>query len=169
MTQYARPDDWDAPVAIPEVPPPGRILVPFDGSHCAERALAWSLLSAASGEAEIIVVVAFDPPLTMRGRGAAFIEDVKAGLREEAQSLAEESVQLLHAKGARARGVVIRGDVAQGILQVAEEEQADLIVMGRRGLSHEVGGGVGKLRRIMTGSVADKVSRHASVPVTVVT
>ncbi len=169
MTQYARPDDWDAPVVIPDVPPPGRILVPFDGSHSAERALAWSVLSARDCDAEVVVVVAFDPPLTMRGRGAAFVEDVKAGLREEAQSLAEESVQLLHEKGVRARGVVIRGDVAEGILQIAEEEEADLIIMGRQGLSHEVGSGVDKLRRVMAGGVADKVSRHASVPVMVVT
>jgi nucleotide-binding universal stress UspA family protein len=169
MTQYARPDDWDAPVVIPEVSPPCKILVPFDGSHAAERALAWSVFSARGKDAEVIVVVAFDPPLTMRGRGAAFIEDVKAGLREEAESLAEESVQLLHKKGVRARGVVIRGDVAQGILQIAEEEKADLIIMGRQGLSHEVGGGVEKLRRVMAGSVADKVSRHAPVPVMVVT
>jgi nucleotide-binding universal stress UspA family protein len=169
MTQYARPDDWDAPVVIPEVSPPARILVPFDGSHTAERALAWSVLSAGGSDAEVVVVVAFDPPLTMRGRGAAFVEDVKAGLREEAQGLAEESVQLLKTKGVRARGVVINGDVVQGILQIAEEERADLIIMGRQGLNHEVGGGVDKLRRVMAGGVAEKVSRHAGVPVMVVT
>lgn len=167
MTSHARPDDWDAPVSIPEVPGPGTILVPFDGSHTAERALAWSVLAARESGAEIVVVVAFDAPLTMRGRGAVFIEDVKAELRDEAQSLAEESVEILRQRGVRARGIVVRGDVAQGILQVADDEAADLIIMGRQGLSHEVGG-LERLRRIMAGGVAEKVSRHAAVPVMVV-
>ena len=57
-------------------------------------------------------------------------------------------------------------DLAKG---AAEEEKADLIIMGRQGLSHEVGGGVDRLRRAMAGGVADKVSRHANVPVMVVT
>ncbi|MEI6452277.1 MAG: universal stress protein [Actinomycetes bacterium] len=168
MSQYKRPDDWEAPVVLPEAPDLGRILVPFDGSHTAERALAWSVLAAHNNDAEIVVVVAFDPPLTMRGRGAAFIESVQAGLLEEAQTLAEESVLLLRQKGVRARGVVVRGDVARGILQVADDEAVDLIVIGRQGLTHEVGGGVERVRRIMVGGVSEKVSRHAAVPVLVV-
>jgi len=168
MSQQTRPDDWEAPVVIPEVPVPGRILVPFDGSHTAERALAWSVREARGSDAEVVVVVAFDPPLTMRGRGAAFIESMQVGLQEEAQTLAEESVLLLQQKGVRARGVVVRGDVARGILQVAEDEAVALIVIGRQGLSHEVGNAVEKLRRIMVGGVAEKVSRHAAVPVLVV-
>ena len=168
MSQHTRPDDWEAPVVLPEAPVPVRILVPFDGSHTAERALAWSVLAAHNNDAEIVVVVAFDPPLTMRGRGAAFIESMQVGLQEEAQTLAEESVLLLRQKGVRARGVVVRGDVAHGILQVAEDEAVDLIVIGRQGLSHEVGSGVEKLRRMMVGGVAEKVSRHAAVPVLVV-
>ena len=37
-----RPADWESPVVVPEAEVPERILVPFDGSHNAERALAWA-------------------------------------------------------------------------------------------------------------------------------
>jgi nucleotide-binding universal stress UspA family protein len=164
----SRPEDWEHPVAMPEVAPPGRLLVPFDGSHTGERALGWAALVAGTSGAEIIVVVAYDPPITLRGRGALYVEEAKEHLAHEADELAEESVRLLQSRGLRARAVVARGDIARGILQAVEDEQADLIVMGRRGLTHEVGSAVERFLTMVTGSVAEKVTRHTSVPVLLV-
>jgi nucleotide-binding universal stress UspA family protein len=165
-----RPDDWGDPVVIPEMPRPRKILVPFDGSHNAERALAWSLLAGLNNDAEVIVLVAFDPPLTVRGRGAVYVEEMKATLEAEAKQLAEESVALLNDRGARARGVIIRGEIGRAILETADEESVDLIVIGRQGLSHEAGSAatLDKFRALMSGGVAEKVSRHANVPVLMV-
>jgi nucleotide-binding universal stress UspA family protein len=163
-----RPDDWDHPVAIPEAPKPRKILVPFDGSHNAERALAWSILAARNNDAEVIVVVAFEPPMTMRGRSASYVDAMKATLEQEAHGLAEESVAGLLEHGVTARGVVVKGDVGRSILEAADEESVDLIIIGRQGLTAEVGGAVEKFRHLMSGGIADKVSRHASVPVLVV-
>lgn len=47
----------------------------------------------------------------------------------------------------------------QGIIQVAEEEGANMIVMGTRGLD--------MIRRTLLGSVSDYVVRHSRVPVLV--
>jgi nucleotide-binding universal stress UspA family protein len=163
-----RPDDWDQPVAIPGSPKPRKILVPFDGSHTGERALAWSILAARNNDAEVVVVVAFDPPLTVKGRGASYVEEMKAMLEEEAHGLAEESVARLLDHGVTARGVVVKGDVARAILEAADEESVDMIIIGRQGLTHEVGGTLEKFRALMSGGIAEKVSRHASVPVLVV-
>lgn len=165
-----RPGDWGEPVVIPDPPRPRKILVPFDGSHTAERALAWSLLSGKNNDAEVIVLVAFDPPITVRGRGAAYVEEMKASLEAEAKELAEESVALLNDRGVNARGVIIRGEVGRAILETADEESVDLIVLGRQGLTHEAGAGatLDKFRALMSGGVAEKVSRHANVPVLMV-
>lgn len=163
-----RPDDWDQPVTIPDAPGPRKVLVPFDGSHNGERALAWSILVARNNDAEVVVVVAFDPPLTVKGRGASYVEEMKATLGEEARELAEESVARLLDLGVTARGVVVKGDVARAILGTADEESVDLIILGRQGLTHEVGGTVEKFRALMSGGIAEKVSRHANVPVLVV-
>jgi nucleotide-binding universal stress UspA family protein len=71
-------------------------------------------------------------------------------------------------QGVTARGVVVRGDVARAILETADEESVDLIVIGRQGLTHEAGGALEKFRALTSGGIAEKVSRHANVPVLVV-
>jgi nucleotide-binding universal stress UspA family protein len=55
--------------------------------------------------------------------------------------------------------IVELGAVAETIIEVAEREGADLIVMGARG--------VGAGRRFLLGSVSDRVVHHAHCPVTV--
>ncbi len=56
--------------------------------------------------------------------------------------------------------LTLRGDPAEAILEVAEEKQVDLIVVGTRGLS--------ALERFFLGSVAERVARHAPCPVLLV-
>ncbi len=47
--------------------------------------------------------------------------------------------------------------VVEAILQTADDEHVDLIVMSRRGL--------GRLQGLLVGSVSERVARHANVPV----
>jgi nucleotide-binding universal stress UspA family protein len=171
VTTLDRPDDWDDPVTLAPVTTPSRLLVPFDGSHNAERALSWARLVAATSGAEIVVVVAYEQPLTMRGRGAAYIETVRDELAAEAVHLAEEAVALLIADGVSARGVVVKGEPARAILDTADDEEAELIVIGRHGLTAELRGvasALDRFRDLLQGGVADKVTRHATMPVLVV-
>lgn len=170
MTGHTRPGDWNDPVVVPVVGMPERILVPFDGSHNAERALAWAGGVAGNG-AEVVVMVGYEQPLTVRGRGAAYIESVREELETEARELAGEAVGQLHDRGVAARGVVVKGDVPRAILDIARTENCGLIVLGRQGLSAEVGGVTGALDRVhdlLQGGVSDKVIRHSPVPVLVV-
>ena len=68
-----------------------------------------------------------------------------------------EAEQEARDKGvAKIDAVVEYGDPAKGIVDVAEREHADLIVMGRRGLSDFEG--------LVMGSVAHKVSHFADCP-----
>lgn len=166
-----RPEDWEEPVRIPEVTLPTRLLVPFDGSHNAERALAWAATTAAATGGEVVVMVGYEQPLTMRGRGAAYIEAVRDDLEAEAKGLAAEAVSLLVGRGVTARGLVVKGDVAHAILDTVESEACDLLVIGRQGLSAEVGGVTGaldRMRDMLQGGVTDKIVRHSPVPVLVV-
>lgn len=67
------------------------------------------------------------------------------------------------AEEAGARDVTTRicaGDIADEILDVAEAEKADVIVMGRRGL--------GRVREVLLGSVSQKVLHHANCKVVIV-
>jgi nucleotide-binding universal stress UspA family protein len=67
------------------------------------------------------------------------------------------------AEQAGARDVTKRicaGDIADEILDVAETETADILVMGRRGL--------GRVREVLLGSVSQKVLHHATCKVVIV-
>ena len=166
-----RPEDWEQPVAISDLDNVESVLVPFDGSHAAERALAWAELITRVTNAEVVVMVAYEPPLTKKGRGALYVDEIRAALDDEAQALATEAVELLIGRGRRARGIVVRGEPAAAALETAEAEACDLIVLGRRGLTSELAGFAGtleKVRSALQGGVAEKVARHADVAVMVV-
>ena len=171
MSPLARPEDWEDPVRLLEMEPPARVLIPFDGSHASERALGWAALVARGTSSELIVVVAFEQPLTVRGRGATYVDEVREKLLEEAQALAAEAVTLLLERGVTARAIVVQGDPARAILDTAEDEDCGLIAIGRQGLTAElrgVTGAMGRFREMLTGGVSDKVIRYATVPVLVV-
>ena len=106
---------------------------------------------------QVIVAVAFNPPMAIRRRGILQTEHLQVEMEDDAKELATEAAQLFLDRGRRARAVVVRGDAASAILEVAEDEDVDLIVMGRRGL--------GRLKGALVGSVSEKVTRHATVPV----
>jgi nucleotide-binding universal stress UspA family protein len=87
-------------------------------------------------------------------------------MEEEARDLASESASLLVDRGLQARGVVVRGDVADAILDTIDEERADITIIGRSGLTSEARGG--ERRDWGSGSVTDKIVRNATIPVLVV-
>ncbi len=166
MTQ--RPDDWAEPVSIPEVDTGfDMILVPFDGSSTAELAIGWASAVATATNGEIVVLVVYDAPITARRRGGVTLASLQADLEAEANELATEAVEQLLAREMSSRGLVVRGDIADSILDTAERESADIIILGRRGLSHDIRSQGGR-RELGHGSVADKVARNAAVPVLVV-
>ena len=130
-----------------------RILVPHDFSRSADAALSVALGLAADYDGTLIVLHVIPPVYPIHGRPLAPPpgEIAAAGRR-----LAETVARAL--KGRRARRVrtaVVVGPPASCIL--AGARRADAIVMGtlgRTGLSH-----------VLLGSVAERVVRHAAVPV----
>jgi nucleotide-binding universal stress UspA family protein len=80
--------------------------------------------------------------------------------REARQVAIEGIVQRARAAGAEARGMTWDGDAGESIVDVAEAESVDLIVVG----THERGA----VGRLFLGSVSDHVVRHARCPVMVV-
>jgi nucleotide-binding universal stress UspA family protein len=151
-------DGEEAPLAIPEIDRSiDRILVPVDGSPGSEIGMAWADLVARTAGAEIIVCVGFNPPSAIRRRGILETEHLRVEMEEDALEVATEAAQLFLDRGHRARALVVVGDPAEAILQTAEAEEVDLIVMGRRGL--------GRWEGLLVGSVSERVARYATVPV----
>lgn len=80
--------------------------------------------------------------------------------RPARQLAVEAIVQRARAQGAAARGMIWDGEAGEAIVDVAQSESADLIVVG----THERGA----VGRLFLGSVSDYVVRHARCPVMVV-
>jgi nucleotide-binding universal stress UspA family protein len=128
--------------------PPAKLLVALDGSAGAARALAWAIDLAAATRAEIVAahVPGVAPSRAQHDAAAAQLEgDWTAPLRE---------------RGLPHRTRVDDGDPRTMLPQVAQEEGADLVVMGTRG--------VGGVRALLVGSVAAYLVRYAEEPIAVV-
>ncbi len=138
------------------------IVVPVDFSEYSEKAFTWALALAEKWRSRIVLLhvvpVPIPAPIVM---GVHFnLTDFAAALLEDAKAKAKEFVARSGSKTAQIEAKVISGQPFLEICRVAEQEKADVIIMGshgRTGLSH-----------VLLGSVAERVVRHASCPVLVV-
>ncbi|MGF1473713.1 MAG: universal stress protein [Rubrobacteraceae bacterium] len=76
---------------------------------------------------------------------------------EESRELLEEQAESMRASGANPEAILVEDKPARAILGLADELNADLIVMGSRG--------TGPLQRLATGSVSEGVVHRARIPV----
>jgi nucleotide-binding universal stress UspA family protein len=136
------------------------IVVGTDGSEPAERAVREAIDIAAREGARLHIVTAFHDPAMFRERIASGATTVNINLREIADSVVARAVREAEGKGVEVETHPREGDPAEAILDTASELNADLIVVGNRGLSG--------IRRFLLGSVSQKVSEHASCNVMIV-
>jgi len=136
-----------------------KILVPTDGSEFAKKAQKHALYLAGVSGAEIVAVSVtennFVNGLPLDDEVYQLNQILKERSEEnlkEFDKLNEEDLKITH--------VVREGSPARVILEVAEEEDVDLIVMGSSGKSG--------FDRFIMGSVADKVVNSAKCAVLVV-
>jgi nucleotide-binding universal stress UspA family protein len=142
---------------------PTRILLATDGSEEAELATVRAVDLAGATDSELHVVHVGVVPIFLKsypgtlGYYGKLCEEIEAVSRE---LLRKQSWRVKAAGGTVAGAHLRMGEVDLEIVALAEELQADLIVMGSRGL--------GGVRRALMGSVSDSVVRHAHCPVLVV-
>ena len=151
---------------------PTRILLATDGSREAELATRTAADLSQKTNSELHVVHVFGiapvgPPVYPEATTLQSVEfeaesDERQRISERgAREVLEAEVQKIRSGGGTVAGEhLIEGRVAPGIVGLAEELGAGLIVMGSRGL--------GGIRRALMGSVSDSVVRHAHCPVMVV-
>ena len=131
-----------------------KIVVGYDGSEHARRALARAAALAKPGASLTVVSAA---RVTLHVRGGSAINPVDAEERDHALS---EARSILAGLGAEATFVEGSGDPADVIVQEAENLGADLIIVGKQGLNFA--------KRWLIGSVSTKVVQHAHCDVLVV-
>ena len=142
----------------------GSIVVGTDGSDTAKEAVRQATELAKAVGASLHLVSAYEPIGEGRLREERQQvpddmhwminprEDVDATLRSAGEAIAEAGVQVeVYAR---------EGDPADAILDVAEEQKADLIVVGNKGMTGA--------KRFLLGSVPNKVSHHAPCSVMII-
>jgi nucleotide-binding universal stress UspA family protein len=135
-----------------------RILVAVDGSPFSDAALATTagLAAKMGSEVDVIHVHEHEMPRSK----AVHLAELESPA--EATAVIAAATSKLAAQGVRAQGHVIEADthdVARRIIEFADASNADVIVVGRRGLATLTG--------MLVGSVSNKLVHVAKVPVLV--
>jgi nucleotide-binding universal stress UspA family protein len=131
-----------------------KILVAFDGSAPAHRALEMAADLAVREKASVTVVSVVPKPLGL----SALVDPFDDAAVHKKQL--EDAVAYMEARGIQAESVQPAGDPARAIEAVARKGGYDTIIMGSRG--H------GTVSRVLIGSVSSHVASHAKGTVIIV-
>jgi len=142
-----------------------RLLVPFDGSVQALRAVEEAARLAAVVGADVQVLLVFDEASHLSGFEPARIavQEIIPRARKTAAAALDEACALARARGVEAEAIVVDGqevDVPDIVDARAESAQADLVVVGTHGRKG--------VDRFMLGSVAEAIVRRSRRPVLLV-
>ncbi|HVC43048.1 MAG TPA: universal stress protein [Candidatus Saccharimonadales bacterium] len=135
-----------------------KVLVAVDGSQYSEAALAAAEGLAVKAGCAVEVVHVHEHDLIPSKAGMS--PDLER--MDEAKAVVDQAVERLKAKGVTVTGRLLQAqtrDVPRTIIDAAEASGADLIIVGRRGLSSLTG--------MLVGSVSNKLIHVAKVPIMV--
>jgi len=141
------------------------ILVGTDGSDTATTAVRYAIDLARELGARLQMVSAYEPVpaerLVKEGLEAPKDLEWTVNPREDVLALLEDASNEARGVGvAEVQTFARQGDAADAILDVAEEQRTDLIVVGNKGMTGA--------KRFLLGSVPNKVSHHAPCSVLIV-
>jgi nucleotide-binding universal stress UspA family protein len=131
-----------------------RILVGVDGSDAAAAALGWAGRLARAIGADVVVANVFQP-----GQAEVSPERDRELKGQASDRLEGEWSDPVRASGVAHRTLLLDGSPA-ALLDAAEDERADLLVVGPRGS--------GGFARLHIGSVAHHLAQHATCPLAIV-
>jgi nucleotide-binding universal stress UspA family protein len=138
------------------------ILVPIDGSEPAWDALRFALEHHADADITAYHVISTVP--VPEGRAvdvaAEHADRLYEARRDDAEELLADAARMAVEYGVDLETAYEQGNPREAILDYADTRDVDQIIMGSHGHTG--------LTRVLVGSVAEKVSRHAPVPVTIV-
>ncbi len=140
------------------------IVVPTDFSECGNYALSYAASLARTFGASIICVHVIEPMVPTVGYSGLTeplpITDIADQLENSAERELPKLAESVEGGGLTVEEVIVHGEAASEIVRVAKERNVDLIVVSSHGRT-----GLG---RILFGSTAEAVVRHATCPVLVV-
>ncbi|OLB90180.1 MAG: hypothetical protein AUH25_05400 [Thaumarchaeota archaeon 13_1_40CM_38_12] len=133
------------------------ILIAVDGSESASKAFHRSVYLAEKCNSKLDLVHVVQCEV---GGDSANTFDMIEELKDKAMKMLEEYRAEAAKNNVPIQIVIMQGDPAKVIIELAKAKSYDLIIMGTRGRS--------SFKELLIGSVSQKVMHHASCPVMVV-
>ena len=130
-----------------------KILFPTDFSHTGDAALGYATALAKATGASLLIVHVEEPPMAYGGG------EMYYGVTEPDYAELERMLQQIKPSdpSVPCQRRLAPGEPARPIVEIAQEEGVDLIVLGTHGRTG--------LRRLLMGSIAEAVVRRATCPV----
>src|SRR5579872_793136 len=144
------------------------ILVTTDGSENANRAVEAAIVLAKQSGSELMIVhivseavPAQYSPIGINSPVADYTNYFEI-IEEQGKKIVDQAVQKAKGEGIMAKGEVFRtiSSTVESIVEAADKDNADLIVVGTRGL--------GGFKKLLLGSVSSGIVSHANCSVLIV-
>lgn len=140
------------------------ILVAYDGSEKSKQALEKvKLMAKESANCQVHILVVWRTPVEMYNfetTSAIRYGDLVEAQETEAKDKMKEAEAVMEGVQDRSQSVMLEGHPSQKIVEYAQENEIDLIVMGSRGLSG--------IKKLFLGSVSYNVVQEATCSVLIV-
>jgi nucleotide-binding universal stress UspA family protein len=146
-----------------------RVLIATDGSENSEKAARAGIQLAKLSGGSIVVLYVADVSKYMSSAGLipsfegvspAVVDQVVATISEAGEKATLQVNEMARASEVGCQRLLVEGHPASEILRVAEEIEADIIVMGSIGKTG--------LEKVLMGSVAEKVVHSSKLPVFII-
>lgn len=134
---------------------PGYLVVGYDDSSCAKSALEQAIALAKDLDDEVVVVFGYEPY-----RVGGEIQDHRAALEELGNRVGNAAVDRARSQGANAQLRLVDTEAPQALIDVAEELDARMVIVGSYGDS--------PLKGAILGSTPHKLVHLCKRPVLVV-
>ncbi|XP_020083707.1 uncharacterized protein LOC109707044 isoform X2 [Ananas comosus] len=138
------------------------VVAAVDESDVSLHALSWAIDHLLKSAANTLVLLHAQRAIDHFIYPAAghVLVSIKKAQEENSRNVISRAMQICREKQVDAKTAIVDGDAKEVICQAAEQMQADLLVVGSRGL--------GTIKRTFLGSVSDYVAHHAKCPVLIV-
>ncbi|MBN2466607.1 MAG: universal stress protein [Deltaproteobacteria bacterium] len=137
-----------------------KVLVAIEESEISDLVLKRSGQFAKATDCELTILTVMEDVVRYPEFSDTVLSSLQQKQKEKCQEILDHARSLLNRYGIDCSTSLATGHVEDEILRRAEEGQFDVIFIGNRGR--------GRFKRMLLGSTADAVIRHAHCPVTVI-
>jgi len=136
------------------------ILAAVDGSDPSNRAVRMAANLAVHFGAELTLVNVVEPMLIPPGVSGPLLVQIDEDRHRQAQQLLSDTERKIEEPGIIIHRALMDGQAADGIAELATSQAFDLVVVGSRGR--------GAAKRVLLGSVSDRLAHICERPILIV-